>query len=215
MEKVTHATDWITAIILLDLLLIGFLKHFYPQRFHSFLRVPFRSNYFNEFGQEKEQPIWFNLILETIMVLSTTLFIYALVHLGVNRNISNEDYRIFIKIMLVTILFISLQRFFHSLTGVLFGMKKSLTMLMDIKDAYLRWAAPILVFILALIIYSPIPDKGLLITGLAIIGAVYALGVFRGFNMLSGANTLNGIHIIFYLCTLEILPILVLVKMMI
>lgn len=212
MPKAIHVTDWITVILLADVSLIAILRYFFPGRFVAFIRVPFRGTYFTEFAQEKEQPFWFNLILETVMVISISLFIYTFVFIG--RGIVADDYLIFLRIFLVTLLFLTLQRFFHSLTAVLFKMKKSLNQLMAVKDAYLRWLAPLLTLLTALAVFAPLQPTVLLIVGIISLLTMYTLGVVRGSAFLAGANTLSMVHIIFYLCTLEIIPVLVLVKML-
>jgi hypothetical protein len=213
MLKATHITDWIAIIILLDVALIAFLRHFFPRRFIAFLKIPFNATYFTEFAHEKEQPFWFELILEAVMLISVSLFIYTLIYLGGEKSLNANDYVIFTKIFLASILFVTVQRFFHSVTGQLFNMHKNLSMLMHVKDGYMRWAALFLIAIVLLTVFTGIQTNLLLIVGLILLLAVYVIGVARGSTLLAGNKTLSSMHIFFYLCTLEILPVVALVKM--
>ncbi len=214
MLKVTHATDWISIIILIDILLIALLRHYFPKRFMAFIKVPFNATYFTEFAQEKEQPFWFGIILESVMLLSTSLFIYGALYLFNNNLPSANQYMVFIKILLIAAVIVAAQRFFHSLTGLLFNMKKTLTMWMHIKDAYLRWASIILLIVTGIGIYSSLTINYSVIIGAIVLSVFYISGVIRGSLLLAGDNTLNALHIFFYLCTLEILPVIALVKML-
>jgi hypothetical protein len=214
MQKAIHVTDWIALIILIDITFIAFLRHYFPKRFIAFIKIPFNTSYFTEFAQEKEQPFWFELISEIIMLISISLFIYALIYIGGDKTVHSNDYLIFIKIFLASVLFVTIQRFFHSLTGQLFNMQKNLTMLMHVKDGYLRWAAPLLIIIISLSVFINYPITMLLYIGVGILALVYVIGIIRGSTLLAGNKTLSGMHIFFYLCTLEILPVVALVKML-
>jgi len=213
MQKIIHVTDWIAFIILLDVAMIALLRHYFPKRFIAFMKVPFNPSYFTEFAQEKEQPFWFELILEGVMLISISLFIYTLIYLGGDKFIHANDYVIFVKIFLASVLFVTIQRFFHSVTGQLFNMHKSLNMLMHVKDGYMRWAALFLILIVLVTVFTNIQSNMLLIVGLFLLAAVYIIGVLRASTLLVGNKTLNNMHIFFYLCTLEILPVVALVKM--
>lgn len=193
--------------------MIALLRHYFPKRFMAFMKVPFNSSYFTEFAQEKEQPFWFELILEGVMLISVSLFIYTIIYLGGDKLLHANDYVIFIKIFLVSILFVTIQRFFHSVTGQLFNMHKNLNMLMHVKDGYMRWAALFLIVIVMITVFTEIESNLLLIAGLVLLAGVYVIGILRGSTLLVGNKTLNNMHIFFYLCTLEILPVVALVKM--
>ena len=214
MPKAIHVTDWIAFIILIDVAFIALLRHYFPKRFLAFVKVPFNPSYFTEFAQEKEQPFWFELILEIVMLLSISLFIYTLTYFGGSHEINAKDYLVFIKIFLASVLFITLQRFFHSLTGQLFNMHKNLTMLIHVKDGYMRWASLLLILIVLFTVFASTKTNALLIIGLVLVVLVYFMGVIRGSSLLAGNKTLNGMHIFFYLCTLEILPVVALVKLL-
>lgn len=207
-----HAGDWITIILVALVFLIAILRHFESSRFISFVQMPFRYNPAMNVASDINNRFVFSLILETIMFFSLTLFFQSLVygHDGMNQL----EFKTFVKIFLIAVLFISAQRFLHSLTGVLFNMKKNLDYLLATKDAHVRWGALILYIFLIFMTYTNISNYILINLGLIILATLYILGVVRGFASLTGTNQLRGYHIMFYLCTLEVLPILVIIKLL-
>lgn len=213
MLKSVHATDWITYLLFADLALIGILRHYFPSRFIAFFRVPVNASYFTEFAQEKEQPFWFNIILETVMIVSVSLFVYAVLISYRGESITVTDYTLLIRIALIVLLFLSIQRLFHSATGYLFNMPKSLNLWMRVKDTYLRWSALGLTILVAIRVFTNLNSSIPSIIGLSLLGLAYVIGVIKGSSLLTGNKTLSGSHIILYLCTLEILPLIVMLKL--
>ncbi len=92
-------------------------------------------------------------------------------------------------------------------------MPKSLTIWMHVKDTYLRWASLFIILCSALFMFANTPSIIPVIVGLSLLTLAYVLGVFKGSTLLTGNKTLNGSHIILYLCTLEIVPVIVVVKL--
>jgi len=208
------ASDWPTAILLLIVTLFAFLRYYEGARFVDFVQLPVRSNYFNELVEQKDSHVRFHFLLETIMLLVLSLFLQSLLYASSADEMRMLDFRAFIKIFFIAFLFISVQRFLHSLTGVLFDLKKNLSQLIAIKDAYIKWGTMILTVLLALAAYTQTNHLIISIIGVVILGVLYIWGVFKGSTLLAGTTQLKGYHIIFYLCTLEILPILVLIKLL-
>lgn len=206
-----HVTDWITIVLALAVLLLAILHYNFPKRFQAFIRIPLSRTYFTDFEQEKSQAIWYTLLLEVVMVLGVSLFIYLLIDSG-HQGLSTDGEILYIKILLVSLLFIALQRFFHSLTGVLFDIKKGFDLFINIKDSYVQWATPILLALSALAVYSPIKNAILIYAGIVVLGVLYIAGIARASLMVRSKN-LNGLQLFFYLCALELLPLLVLVKL--
>jgi len=206
-----HITDWITVVLCAAVLLLAILHYYFPKRFQAFIRIPLSRSYFTDFEQEKGQTVWYTLMLDTVMLLGISLFIYLITESG-NQLLGAGGKILYIKIFLVALLFITLQRFFHSLTGVLFDMKKGFDLFVNIKESYIHWATPVLLAISALAVYSPIQKTGLIYFGIAVLGVLYVFGITRASLMVRSKN-LNGLQLFFYLCALELLPVLVLVKL--
>jgi hypothetical protein len=209
-EKLPHLVDWLTIVSLIGLFLIAFFKVRYARRFYAFLRIPLNASYFTEINQEKEHPFWFVVFTESILVLGISQFIFLLVSMDKAQNMA-FDFWLFLRILLIGMLFITLQRFIHSLTGYLFEVKKVFTQFMHIKDGHLQWAALLLIAINVFIIYSPIRPQAMAYAGLVLLAAAYILGVVRA-ALIVGNKTLNPLQLFLYLCALEILPVFVLIK---
>jgi hypothetical protein len=64
-----------------------------------------------------------------------------------------------------------------------------------------------------LIYYSPqVPVRFLLYIGMVIAFIFYFKGVIRGISLAMGNRSLTALHLFYYLCALEILPVFVLVR---
>lgn len=209
-EKLPHAIDWLTLVAVLSFALVAFFKTSYTKRFQAFLKLPFNSSYFSEISQEKEHPFWFVLFTESILVIGITQFIFLLVS-TTSKEGSLHDYSLFLRILLIGLLFFTFQRFLHSLTGYLFDTRKSFTQFMQVKDGHLQWAALMLMAVNTLLIYSPINSEAMIYTGILMLALLYTMGVIRA-TLIVGTQALNSLQLFLYLCALEILPVFVLVK---
>lgn len=206
-----HFTDWITLVLACSFLILAILHYNFPKRFQAFLRIPASKTYFTDFEQEKSTSFWYVFLLEAAMILGLSLFIYLITIQGKEAT-SAHGPTVYIKIVLVALLFITLQRFFHSLTGVLFDMKKGFALFIEIKDSYIQWSTPILLVLSMLAVYSPLQNSGIIYVGISLLVVLYLAGIIRASLMVRSKN-LNGLQLFFYLCALELLPVLVLVKL--
>ena len=213
MLKPDHATDWLTLVIVSYLLLLGILHYYFPKRFNAFIRLPVNNTYFTEMQQEKSSPVWFTLFLDALWITGLGLFIYLTVSFQ-KAAPAAADYILFVKIVLVALLMVTLQRFFHSLTGVLFDMKTSFHRFIQVKDGHLQWASVLLVLFVLLRVYSPLKSELIIYLGLAFLALIYIIGVVRA-SMMAVNKNLNGLQLFFYLCALEILPVITVVKMVV
>jgi hypothetical protein len=211
-EKIMHNTDWLTLVFVTSLALLAFLHFIFPKRFSAFLKIPVNASYLTEISQEKDQPFWYKFLLEAIMIMGVSSFIFLGITAHSNVAIQADDYVIFIKTVLVALLFITLQRFFHSLTGVLFEMKKPFAQFMQIKDGYVQWASILLLVFGIVSVYSPLTGNYVLILGAILLGLSYFTGIIRA-SLIVGNKNLNGLQLFFYFCALEILPVFILIKL--
>jgi hypothetical protein len=211
-EKLLHHTDWLTFVFITGIALIAFVHFVFYKRFMAFMRLPFNSSYLSDLGQEKDQPFWYKILLEGAMILGISSFIFLGITAHNEAVIQADDYVFFTKTLLIAFLFITLQRFFHSLTGVLFEMKKPFAQFMQIKDSYVQWASVFLLIIGIASVYSPLPRLYILIIGAILLSVSYFTGIIRA-SLIVGNKNLNGLQLFFYFCALEILPVFILLKM--
>lgn len=209
-EKLPHVTDWLTVIALLSLALVAFFRSLYAKRFRAFLKLPLNSNYFSELSQEKEHPFWFIVFTESVLIIGITQFFFLLITTNRAQAFS-YDPSLFFRILLLGLLFFTLQRFMHSLTGYLFNMRKSFTAFMQIKDGHLQWAAMILFAVNTMIIYGPFNPSVIVVFGIVLLSVLYVTGFVKA-SLIVGTQTLNPLQLFVYLCALEILPVFVLIK---
>jgi hypothetical protein len=213
MIKPAHALDWLTLVLLAYLVVLSLLNYHYPKRFSSFLRLPFSKGYFTEIQQEKSSPIWFTIFLDFIWIAGFGLFGYLFIT-SKETSPSNNDFALFVKTVLIALLTFTLQRFFHSLTGVIFEMKKPLHQFIQIKDGYLQWTSLLLVVLVVFYFYSPLTSHALIYIGIGALSGLYIIGILRASKLAINKN-LNGLQLFFYLCVLEILPVLTILKIVI
>lgn len=210
MEIAKHSTDWLTVVLLGYALIFGLLHYFKPKYFNAFLRLPVSNAYFTVLQQQKGEMRWFVFAIEFLWIIALGVFTQH-VYQSLNST-DGSQLALFSKISLIALLIITIQRFFHSLTGVLFDMKDPFSRFIEIKDGHLQWASVMLVIFVAIKVYSPIQSNLVIYLGFALLAIAYIFGVVKAALVTTNKN-LSGLQLFLYLCTLEILPVLVVVKM--
>ena len=153
----------------------------------------------------------FSIFIEAVLILGLGVFVYLIISNN-GKSIAPDDYILFVRIILVAFLIVTVQRFFHSLTGVLFDMKGTFNRFVQVKDGHLQWAVLWLTVLSLIYIYSPLKYTGIIYLGLAFLAVLYIAGVTKASLLVANKN-LNGLQLFFYLCALEILPVITLVKL--
>ena len=206
-------SDWVTAIFVLVLLLLGVAKYLYKDRLSELAIVFFNKRYFLNFGKESQLIFSnFNKILFTVQTLVFALFAFLLTQFYFLQYSEENTLYLFLKILIGISLYFSIRYAVGKLLGVLFNLNKMQSRLAFSKMIYLFSISIIILPFLLLTFY--IESLNLMMFQLSGLILCILLIVRYVFILKNNKSVLkNGLfYFIVYLCALEMAPILVVFK---
>ncbi len=211
--KVEYA--WVFFVVVLVLILVGLIRAFGLSNHQLAIKVAF-VNIAGKLDQlEKELSIGPIVILQAIVssiILSLGLFLIQplVVSMGVQSSLVA-----FLLVLLIVLLIYTFKYFAHYIVGLVLQ-AEDLAMLMVVNLIGLLYAFTLFVFPFIVIwFYAPYPKLRLILYVFLGISLV----IFLGWRLVKSASIyyryfpFDKIYIIIYLCTLEITPLLIIMKM--
>ena len=206
--------DWMGYLVTGFLLLIAFLWYFFRDRLLQLFRLPgFARRGRTADPLQSSQGIILNIILTVNFVTGMTLLAY----LGSQYlfpYIHGEKPLIVVLGIILTLIagvFI-LKMTIISLTGFVFNTRQASIYQRKLYFQMNKLAGILLMPVLFLAIYHPGP--AFLLAGLLLLIAAQILKWYASFFNVISVPGISLFHIIVYLCTLEIVPILVIIKLL-
>lgn len=203
-------TNWHFGVISFSILLLAFSKAFDSRRFNQFVKAILSTRFFKQVIREEK--LFYNrtsIFLSTIHLLTLSLFIYnILVYFNslVHKETAFIQY-IYILFVLIGVYFIKYSSSFI-LTYVFNISEKNSEYLFTIS-LFNNLLGVLLIPILIIMLYADIDTiSTITYIGIPIITLVYIIRFFRIFQIGIDLNV-SYIYIFLYLCTLEILPLVV------
>lgn len=206
MGKPIHHTDWLLILFFINGLLFLFAKLYHSKKFAVFISLPFNSGLqdfekeFNPYGVKDLFDI--ALSINSFLIYSSGLYI-----------IFNPDLSLwsdFFRMLFILILFFLVKNFIGLFVAWLFGKNEEVTVSHNANLAYRIWASiwvyPLLVFL----VFVPFLKGNSSILAAIILSLGYALSMSVGILRLWSISA-SKYYKIFYLCTLEIGPLVILI----
>lgn len=199
--------DWVTLLLLGSLLLLAISRYYFPQRFLSFLSLPFNGKYLAIF--QSDTPLTgFHVLISLFQLINTSLFLYFLSRLPGFEGLALDGGGPYLKYLLGVGGWLSLKILLQWVHGYIFDNPELMGSLIYSKTAFFNFSGLIFFSANVLIAYVK-PVSSVLII---------ALGVLALLINTLGALTLTGQHLpriyahfmyfILYICTLEIAPLI-------
>lgn len=193
--------------------LFAMAQFLYYKRLQQIYQAFIARHFANQFAREgnlfRER---ISIPLQIITFSSLALFLYqTFSFFGLLSEITGQGFLGFVYILLGIILLWFVKLIVIRFSGFLFrtvevSFEYSLSMLI-----YFIVNGLLLLPVVILIQYF---EKEIFIyTGLVLSGIVFVLWIIRGFGIGSGESRFSVLHLFLYLCTVEFLPVLVLIKM--
>jgi len=214
-ERFIVSHDWITIIFLVVLILISLAKYLYSERFDKLFTLYYSDKYYTDYSNSR--PLIFNFfhgLLLFVFIFNISLLIFYLLR---SYNLMETDYNFlfYLKVLLVTILFVILRYIIGVFLGVIFEKTDQQNYLTFLKINNLGLMAIYLFPLLLIINYSPYSKQKFLVTLIALVLLVFA--TIRSVNVLRNdrLNFNTYFYLFLYLCTLEITPFIVSYKLLV
>jgi hypothetical protein len=211
-QKPYHG-DWMTIIIMVSAFLYTAISTFQGRLIKGirdfFL---FRTAGDKSPGDTGEKFHWQSTLFNLVSFLNTSLFIY---YCFIWYNLSLPGIRGFIfwlLIFLTIVLALTIRHIICFITGKLSGQRAAFFEYTTTIYQFHRILAFILFIITILISYTRfIPIKTLILTGFIVSAGLYTMRIIKLFSIFLNRN-ISILYLILYLCALELLPVVVLIK---
>lgn len=211
----THQTDWIFWILIGNAAALATLHYINPREFSVFSKAPFSNLSMSSSrskGDYKTTP--FNFTIELIFYLVFPLFL--------SYTLFGRDHLVFSgwipytrMLFVLVVFFLTQSAILHAISWI-FQSKEGFTSFQKKKNNIRNWLSLVLIPLLFLGIFSPFGQLNLVVSAIGlIIGITYISGVLMASSEIRRLENISVLHIILYLCTLEIGPLLVLMKIFI
>jgi hypothetical protein len=199
--------DGFTIIILMNILLIAITKTLNNSKFKYFLQIYLNNSFLKFNSNESSYLSNFNVLLNINFIVSTSVFITILwSYLSINKI--SFDASIFLKILILLVLFICIKYLFEMLIGWAFDISKFVNLFNSQKTSFNKFIGIIIVLLNSLAIYTFPNSLIFLEISIFIIASLYLIGIYKVIRLNDKLILSNMFYFILYLCTLEIVPFL-------
>ncbi|MCX6268497.1 MAG: DUF4271 domain-containing protein [Bacteroidetes bacterium] len=206
--------DWVLAVFVACFILIAWVQVFYHKRVQQIFRAPFSKRFINQLTRDG------NLFMERIAValgivyiLTFSLFLYEFNEQILGIKIPGvTGISLFWLINLVNIGILSAKVALVQLLGVIFKTRETTSNYLLNLLIFALMSGPVLLISLVLVVY--LKSAILLHICMVIFVLLLVLRFARGFFIGMALTKFSYLFLFVYLCSLEILPLLVLIKIL-
>jgi hypothetical protein len=206
--------DWMLAILILCFVLLAWVRVFYPKRIQQIFRAPFSKRFINQLTRDG------NLFRERIAVAMGTVYIltFSLLLYEFNEKVLGIAVRgvsgmvLFGLITAISIGFLAAKVALVQFLGAIFKTRETTSNYLLNLVIFALLSGPVLLIAMVLIVY--LNSVVVLYLCLFIFILLLALRFMRGFFIGIALTKFSYLFLFVYLCSLEILPILVLIKIL-
>ncbi|MCB0395933.1 MAG: DUF4271 domain-containing protein [Flavobacteriales bacterium] len=208
--------DWIFPLLLIMFTIVAWIRifHFRGIQFlvKSFIaNKPSNQTMLDENLLMKRAAVFLNVLF----ILSLTLFIdraMNVVHAGYPGR--STGLMGFGELLLIISALYLVKAAVVKASGFVFELNKVASDYLFNSFLWLKWLGIFLLPLLVLLVYMPAGiDKLLIYIGLLVATLLFAFRLIRGYQVVGTAAGFSRLHMILYLCTLEILPLVVILKL--
>jgi Domain of unknown function (DUF4271) len=215
-HKVNHVSIWQIGILLFSVLLLGFAKAFSVNRFKQVVKSIFSYRISTEIIREEK--VFYhrvNLLLTTIHICITSLFIYQLGFLIKASFHESITFIFYLKILAFLLVLYVLKYFFARMLAIVFNQQALASEYIFNVSLYNNFQGVLFIPILLILYFTTFNFSSILMyIALPVLGLGLLLRLFR-LVMIGNAKSISYFYIFLYICTLEILPLVVIFKIFI
>jgi len=201
--------DAFTIIILSLMIIITFIKLNYEQKFNYLIKIFWNRSYLKKYKKEKIIYNGFDYFLQINFVISISLFVYTFQLLSNNHLLSFDLIKL-INIVMIIITFLMLKNLSELIVSWVFDISWAIKPYLNEKINYNNLIGLIILPINILIIFFFNPSINILFIFISIILLLKLTGYINSFILHQKTIKKSWFYFILYLCTLEIIPYLLL-----
>ncbi|MEI7595704.1 MAG: DUF4271 domain-containing protein [Bacteroidota bacterium] len=212
----THLSQpsWVILVTVFLIFILVRIKTSYPKRLKQITDGLYALRYINQINRESGIISYKGFIeFFLLFVINTSLIIYFFQAFSTNSSLNLINFVVLLKICLLVASLYLLKIFIFTVFGKIFQLEKELSVYLT--NIFLINEALGLTFlpILLLIIYSPFENKLWLFYIAFLIFVLFFIYRFiRGISIITSSVKFSKFYLFLYLCTLEITPFVILVR---
>jgi hypothetical protein len=209
--------DWLSLIFLSGLVIVAFVKRFYGKRLQMLIDAFMLKRFAVQLSRED------NALSQRVSIMLTLLY---LISGGVILYLINDAYQVVEPSSQQSsmMVFIIMVAFFAALQigkviinyslAFLFKVEKLMDDFVFNQFVINRVGSIFLFFLLFVLYYSGYSRSvGVVITAGSLFLGIYLWGIIRGISFSGHGRAISGFYIFLYFCTLEILPLIIILKL--
>jgi hypothetical protein len=204
-----HTYNWLLGVFLLLVLLFVWIRIFYSKFFAMLASALVSFQFSSRLFQEKNVMLHrVSLVLNFIYLIVLTVFLFEIIDYTGFTRVGMTGFRLFLLLFNIVILYALFRIFFLQLTGELFLIKPLFSEYIHNTFVINKGLGIALFPVVILAQYLPyVLIPVVLIAGCIIFSVAVLLKAFRTYQIIIRRDILL-FYLILYLCTLEILPLL-------
>ena len=206
--------DWILAILITCFILLAWVQVFYHKRFQQIIRAPFSKRFINQLIRDgnlfKEQ---ITIALGTVYLLTFTLLLYEFNDLVLHYSFPGINGIVLYLLMAALALgLMSAKVALVQFLGTIFKTRETTGNYLLNQFIFALVSGPVLLAALVFVVY--LNSSVIIYVTLSLFITLMVLRFIRGFFIGMALSKFSYLFLFVYLCSLEILPLLVLFKIL-
>ena len=204
---------WIVTSIAFLLILFAFLKHVFDKQLTVIVQSFFSNRVLSNINKEDNLfTSWPFLILFIHFGFTMGLFFYLAAKYQA-LNFKENGFQVFVSISIAIIVFYTFKILVLRLLGFFFNLQKPINEYISILFlSYFNAALLFLPLVIAFALSPPQYGEFYMVLAIILLALIFTFQLIRaGINVLS-QNRFSKVYLLLYFCTLEICPILILIK---
>jgi hypothetical protein len=206
--------DWMAGILLLCFILLAWNHVYNPGRFLQVMRAPFSKRFINQLVREGNlfnERIAFTLVIMYVMVLSQFIYLFN-IHFQIFQLPEIPGWLLYLGIMAGIALYLTVKVTLIYLLGVIFRTRETTYNYLLNTLIFAILMAPLILFFNVSMLYVNHPVFYNI--SLFMVLLIFIIRFIRGFFIGMALTKFSYLLLFVYLCSLEILPLLVVIKIL-
>jgi hypothetical protein len=207
------AAGWILVVILIAGLCIGLSRYFFAERVAQFFKASFAVHYFNQMEREGglfNETVTYLMFLNYLLVFSLMLWVTMQLFGWVPAEDLIPPPVLYLLLLLGATLFFLLKSLFLGFLSWVFNTRKATQGYLKNLFLFNQLKGLVLLPVVSVLVYHP--TKTGLLTAWMLFAVAGLIKVARGALLGHRISGLSGYYLILYLCSIELAPLLVMLK---
>ena len=206
--RTVYINTWITIVLFVSLSLIVLVKKLFYSRFINFIILPLNNKYIFLYNKKNKIFNGFNILFTIFQLLNLSLFIYISKNIlfKLSDNIYLISYPYILGLATIYLFFKTILQFS---SGYILSINRGVSEFIFKKLSYLNYSSLVMFIANVILTYILKDSRPIIYSSLFLIILINVLGWFTILKNHQIFSTNNIFYFILYICTLEILPLLI------